>query len=130
MSTAPRGARLERTNRRTAPAGEPPAALRRAHVALAAPRTRSGRRDPGGLTRREVEILQLVAHGMTNGAVARTLWVSSETVKFHLSNVYRKLGVGNRAEATRWAIEVGLADGATGNPPPRIQTILRYILLP
>jgi DNA-binding CsgD family transcriptional regulator len=65
---------------------------------------------PGGLTRREVEVLQLVSSGMTNRAAARTLWVTSETVKFHLTNVYRKLGVSNRVEASRWAHENGVAD--------------------
>lgn len=58
--------------------------------------------DPG-LTRREVEILRLVANGLTNGEVARTLFVTEQTVKFHLSNIYRKLGVANRTEASRWA---------------------------
>jgi DNA-binding CsgD family transcriptional regulator len=47
---------------------------------------------------------------MTNRAAARTLWVTSETVKFHLTNVYRKLGVSNRVEASRWAHENGVAD--------------------
>jgi DNA-binding NarL/FixJ family response regulator len=58
--------------------------------------------DPG-LTRREVEILRLVANGLTNGEVARSLFVTEQTVKFHLSNIYRKLGVANRTEASRWA---------------------------
>jgi two-component system nitrate/nitrite response regulator NarL len=55
------------------------------------------------LTRREVEILRLVADGLTNAQLARMLWLSEQTVKFHLSNVYRKLGVANRTEASRWA---------------------------
>ena len=85
----------------------------RARLALATPGSRATavrrrRTGPGGLTRREVEVLQLVANGMTNRAVARALWVTSETVKFHLSNVYRKLGVGNRAEASEWAHENGV----------------------
>jgi DNA-binding NarL/FixJ family response regulator len=58
--------------------------------------------DPG-LTRRELEILRLVSEGHSNGALARLLWVTEQTVKFHLSNVYRKLGVANRTEAARWA---------------------------
>jgi DNA-binding NarL/FixJ family response regulator len=56
-----------------------------------------------GLTRREVEILRLVSEGHSNAQVARTLWVTEQTVKFHLSNIYRKLDVGNRTEASRWA---------------------------
>ena len=73
---------------------------------------RQRRTGPGGLTRREVEVLQLVSSGMTNRAVARALWVTSETVKFHLSNIYRKLGVSNRTEASRWAHENGVAGSA------------------
>jgi DNA-binding NarL/FixJ family response regulator len=58
---------------------------------------------PHPLTSRELEVLRLVAEGRTNGAVAITLQVSEQTVKFHLCNIYRKLGVGNRTEATRHA---------------------------
>jgi DNA-binding NarL/FixJ family response regulator len=55
------------------------------------------------LTRRELEILLLAAEGHTNGHIARSLWVTEQTVKFHLSNTYRKLGVANRTEASRYA---------------------------
>ena len=55
------------------------------------------------LTLREKEILGLVAEGATNGQIARTLWVTEQTVKFHLSNTYRKLGVSNRTEASHYA---------------------------
>ena len=55
------------------------------------------------LTDRELEILKLVAEGHTNGRIARELWVTEQTVKFHLSNTYRKLGVANRTEASRYA---------------------------
>jgi DNA-binding NarL/FixJ family response regulator len=55
------------------------------------------------LTLREKEILALVAEGATNGQIARTLWVTEQTVKFHLSNTYRKLGVSNRTEASHYA---------------------------
>ena len=47
---------------------------------------------------RELEVLRLVAAGSTNGDIARKLWVTEQTVKFHLSNVYRKLGLANRTE--------------------------------
>jgi DNA-binding NarL/FixJ family response regulator len=57
------------------------------------------------LTKRETEILGLVSQGYSNSRVAGSLWVTEQTVKFHLSNVYRKLGVANRTEATRWALE-------------------------
>ena len=60
------------------------------------------------LTSRELEVLQLVAAGSTNGEIAQKLWVTEQTVKFHLSNVYRKLEVGNRTEASRYAHVNGL----------------------
>ena len=62
----------------------------------------------GRLTRREREILTLVSEGHSNAQVARILWVTEQTVKFHLSNTYRKLGVSNRTEASRWAQVHGL----------------------
>lgn len=55
------------------------------------------------LTDRELEILRLVAEGYTNGRIAADLWVTEQTVKFHLSNTYRKLGVANRTQASRYA---------------------------
>jgi DNA-binding NarL/FixJ family response regulator len=60
------------------------------------------------LTTREVEILKLVAAGSTNGEVARKLWVTEQTVKFHLRNIYRKLDVANRTEASHYAHMNGL----------------------
>ena len=60
------------------------------------------------LTPREKEILRLMAEGLTNVQLARMLWLSEQTVKFHLSNIYRKLGVANRTEAGRWAQVHGL----------------------
>jgi DNA-binding NarL/FixJ family response regulator len=60
------------------------------------------------LTRRELEILRLVAEGFSNAELARRLWVTEQTVKFHLSNIYRKLNVSNRTEASRWAQVHGL----------------------
>ena len=60
------------------------------------------------LTRRELEILRLVAEGHSNSQLAKMLWVTEQTVKFHLSNIYRKLDVANRTEASRWAQLNGL----------------------
>jgi DNA-binding NarL/FixJ family response regulator len=60
------------------------------------------------LTKRETEILRLVAEGHSNSQLARMLWVTEQTVKFHLSNIYRKLDVANRTEASRWAQLHGL----------------------
>ena len=65
-------------------------------------------REVSDLTRREREILQLVAEGHSNAKLAKMLWVTEQTVKFHLSNVYRKLDVSNRTEAARWAQVNGL----------------------
>jgi DNA-binding NarL/FixJ family response regulator len=65
-------------------------------------------REVRGLTRRELEILQLVSEGYSNAQLARMLWVTEQTVKFHLSNIYRKLDVANRTEASRWAQMNGL----------------------
>jgi DNA-binding NarL/FixJ family response regulator len=64
------------------------------------------------LTRREREILQLVAEGHSNSQLAKMLWVTEQTVKFHLSNIYRKLDVANRTEASRWAQVHGLLPAA------------------
>ncbi len=71
--------------------------------------------DEPGLTRRELEILRLVAEGHSNAQLARMLWVTEQTVKFHLSNIYRKLEVANRTEASRWAQLHGLLDGRSLN---------------
>jgi DNA-binding NarL/FixJ family response regulator len=63
------------------------------------------------LTAREREILGLMADGLTNARIGRELWVTEQTVKFHLSNIYRKLGVSNRTEASRFAHVNGLVQG-------------------
>ena len=90
-------------------------AARTAPPASAAPSV-GGERSK--LTRRELEILQLVAEGHSNAQLARLLWVTEQTVKFHLSNIYRKLGVANRTEASRFArvpdASGGTALGAAG----------------
>jgi DNA-binding NarL/FixJ family response regulator len=65
--------------------------------------------DESVLTERERTILNAVATGLTTAAISRELWVSEHTVKFHLTNIYRKLGVANRAGAVRYAFENGLA---------------------
>ena len=73
--------------------------------------------DPGeraardaGLTERELVIVRAVARGLSNEAIAKELWVAEQTVKFHLTNIYRKLGVSNRTEAARYAFTHGLAE--------------------
>lgn len=64
----------------------------------------------GVLTDRELTILKLVAEGLSNLDIANRLFVTEQTVKFHLSNIYRKLGVGNRTEATRYAYRAKLIE--------------------
>ena len=61
-----------------------------------------------GLTKREVPILELIAQGHSNRQVADSLSVTEQTVKFHLTNIYRKLGVTNRTGAARAAYGLGL----------------------
>jgi DNA-binding NarL/FixJ family response regulator len=68
----------------------------------------TGSSDPSLLTRREVELLQLVAQGFSNKAIAAQLTVSENTVKYHIRNILQKLGVQNRTEAAAQAIRQGL----------------------
>jgi DNA-binding CsgD family transcriptional regulator len=64
---------------------------------------------PAGLTPREIEVLCLVAKGMTDAEVANKLYISPRTVSQHLRSVYGKLDVSSRSAATRFAIEHNLA---------------------
>jgi DNA-binding NarL/FixJ family response regulator len=63
----------------------------------------------GGLSPRELEVLKLVAGGLTNAQVAERLFLSPRTVNAHLNSTYHKLGVSSRSAATRFAVEHGLA---------------------
>lgn len=82
----------------------------------ASPRQVGGDQSADRLTGRELEILLLVAEGRSNAQLAKMLWVTEQTVKFHLSNVYRKINVSNRTEAARWAQLHGLLQ-ASGEVP-------------
>jgi DNA-binding NarL/FixJ family response regulator len=62
------------------------------------------------LTQREIELLRLVAEGMSNKAIAQTLSISENTAKYHIRNILQKLGVQNRTEAVTQAIRAGLLD--------------------
>ncbi len=73
-------------------------------------REQDGGPKRNALTARELEIVQLVARGYTNGQIAQRLWVSRSTVKFHLINAYRKLGVSNRTQAARYLFDHGLRE--------------------
>jgi DNA-binding NarL/FixJ family response regulator len=65
-----------------------------------------------GLSEKEAQVLAELAKGCSNREIAQTLWLSEQTIKFHLRNVYRKLGVANRTEALRFALERHLVDAA------------------
>jgi DNA-binding CsgD family transcriptional regulator len=67
------------------------------------PRARQAR--PGGLSRREIEVLRLVADGLSAAEIATQLFISARTAEHHIQNIYTKIGVSNRAAATRWAVE-------------------------
>ena len=54
--------------------------------------------------------MKAVARGLANKTIAKELWITEQTVKFHLTNVYRKLGISNRTEAARWALSRGLQE--------------------
>lgn len=60
------------------------------------------------LTEREVEVLQLLAHGLANKQIALRLGISEHTVKFHVSAIYSKFGATNRTEAVRLGVQRGL----------------------
>jgi DNA-binding CsgD family transcriptional regulator len=68
------------------------------------------RSQPGGLSRRETEVLGLVATGRTNREVAESLFISEKTVARHVSNIFTKLGVSSRTEATAFAFKHGIAE--------------------
>jgi DNA-binding NarL/FixJ family response regulator len=56
-----------------------------------------------------VTLVRALARGLSNKQISQELWITEQTVKFHLSNIYRKLDVANRTGAARWAHEHGLA---------------------
>ncbi len=79
-------------------------------IGLPAKRAQDDAVKAAGLTERETAILKALAGGLSNKAIAKELWVAEQTVKFHLTNIYRKLDVANRTEAARYAYEHGLID--------------------
>jgi DNA-binding NarL/FixJ family response regulator len=92
-----------------------PATLRQAlegnlHTALGLDSDAGSGAKALGLTEREITILGALARGLSNDEIAKEFWVAPQTVKFHLTNIYRKLGVKNRTEATRLAYQHGLVE--------------------
>lgn len=79
-------------------------------AALRDPSPRAREVRPGGLSRREVEVLRLVADGRTSGEIATQLFISSRTAEHHIQNIYTKIGVSSRTAATRWAMKHQLVD--------------------
>lgn len=63
---------------------------------------------PADLSAREIDVLKLVARGMTNAQIATELFISPNTVNRHLNSIYRKIGVSSRVAATRFASEHNL----------------------
>ncbi len=63
---------------------------------------------PGGLTQREIEVLRLLAQGRSNSQISEELVVAEGTTRRHVANIYEKIGVANRTEATRYALREGL----------------------
>ncbi|MGN6814248.1 MAG: helix-turn-helix transcriptional regulator [Thermomicrobiales bacterium] len=91
------------------PLGAAPALARADHLTARLARVQpTPSAYPGGLTAREVEVLRLVAQGLTNAQVADRLFLSPRTVGRHLDSIYSKLAVSSRAAATRFALEHGL----------------------
>jgi DNA-binding NarL/FixJ family response regulator len=95
-------------------AGETPSldqAVTEAHARVAAAAEHTSvptARFPTTLAAREVEVLRLLAHGLTNAEIARRLVISPRTVNTHLNSIYRKLHVSSRSAATRFAVHHGL----------------------
>lgn len=73
-------------------------------------RARGGEADPGGadLSKREVEVLRLLAEGLDNNEIALRLYLSPTTVKRQVSAIFAKLGVSNRVQAAIWAVRAGI----------------------
>jgi DNA-binding NarL/FixJ family response regulator len=79
------------------------------HRSLAAQDGAARPARPAGLSEKEVAVLVELCHGHTNKQIAARLWLSEQTVKFHLRNIYRKLEIKNRTEALSYAYEHDLA---------------------
>src|SRR5437773_1967146 len=72
-----------------------------------------------GLSKRELDVLRALAEGKSNKEIARTLWLAQQTVKFHLTSIYRKLDVNSRTQAVNWAYQHGLVELAFDGAEPQ-----------
>jgi two-component system, NarL family, response regulator len=93
-----------------------PAALRQVHAGTVFRPGMTGNApaspaQEAGLTEREVTLVQALARGLSNKQISQELWITEQTVKFHLRNIFRKLDVTSRTAAARWAHQNGLAGG-------------------
>jgi DNA-binding NarL/FixJ family response regulator len=97
--------------------GDLPAALRQVldgtvYHAIGIAEDSPARDVDADLTERELSVLRALARGLSNKAIGHEFWVTEQTVKFHLGNIYRKLGVANRTAAVHYAHEHGLVQRA------------------
>jgi len=67
--------------------------------------------NPGGLSRREVDVLRLAARGLTSREIADRLFISPKTTDHHIQHIYNKIGVSTRAAAALWAVQQGVVVG-------------------
>ena len=95
--------RLESDGR--ARAAREPCRARGRRARRAAGRRGQRPRNPGGLTRREVEVLRLAARGLTTREIADRLYISPKTADHHIQHIYGKIGVSTRAAAALWAMQ-------------------------
>jgi DNA-binding CsgD family transcriptional regulator len=66
------------------------------------------------LSRREIDVLRLVAAGRTSGEIATELFIAAQTAEHHIQNIYTKIDVSNRVATTRWAVAHRVVDGVPG----------------
>jgi DNA-binding NarL/FixJ family response regulator len=96
-----------------------PSILRRLvahHTTAPATGTEHGHTIPGHVTGRELEVLRLLGQGLSNQEIARELWISESTVKTHVTRVFTKLGLRDRAQAVVLAYESGLVSPRRPGP--------------
>jgi len=91
---------------------------------ISEPAAKKRRKEEGfeNLSQREVDVIKLMARGYNNRQIADILFISEHTVKVHIRNIFRKIGVADRTNAVLWAIERGLVlkdkDSVKPDKPP------------